>query len=159
VRRWLLRRFYVADPPSDLQELADALSKLGREQGRDEVAAWTHATLELGAGVCTARAPRCADCPIARGCPSRGAPPPVRVPRQAAFQGSTRAHRGALVRALATAEHHRLDETAAQNVIDPHGYEEVVGALERDGLVHRSEGRLVLGGRLAGPSAPATIGQ
>ena len=159
VRRWLLRRFDVADRPRDLQALVDALATLGRDQGRDEVAAWTHATMELGAGVCSARAPRCADCPIARGCPSRDAPPPVRVPRQAAFHGSTRAHRGALLRALANAEDHRLDDTIARDVVDPHTYDAVVAALERDGLLHRDADGLRLGGRPAGASTPATIGR
>ncbi len=156
VRRWLLRRFDVSDRAAALQQLADRLAALGDEA--NEVAAWTHATMELGAGICTSRAPRCSACPIARGCPSRGNAAAVTVPRQASFAGSTRAYRGAILRALANATQHRLDVTAARQVVEPRTYDDVVAALERDGLVHRSEGKLVLGGRPAEAPAAATIG-
>ena len=70
VRRWLLRRFGGPDEPRRLQGLSDALAAPG--QGAD-VAAWTHASMEFGAAICRSRDPRCDTCPIARGCPSRGA--------------------------------------------------------------------------------------
>jgi A/G-specific adenine glycosylase len=154
VRRWLLRRFDLEDRPPSLQRLADELAASGRNAS--DTAAWTHATMEFGARICSSRSPNCAACPIADGCPSRGSATSIPVRRQPAFHGSMRAYRGALLRALANAEHHRLDEAAARNVLQPHAYERIVGALERDGLVHRSEGRLVLGGEPA--EAAATIG-
>ncbi len=62
------------------------------------------ALMELGALVCTARAPRCDDCPLLGDCAWVAAGRPVyegrRAPRQAAFAGSDRQARGTVLRAL-----------------------------------------------------------
>lgn len=48
------------------------------------------ALMELGATLCTPKAPRCGDCPVASGCASRSRPGPTRVPRpQARFRAVT----------------------------------------------------------------------
>ncbi len=67
---------------------------------------WNQAMMDLGARICTARAPRCDECPVATHCRWRGGPAPdpaVRSAgaprRQARFEGSDRQLRG---RALAT---------------------------------------------------------
>jgi len=153
VRRWLIRRFALPTDtrPPDLQRLADALAKVG---DRGDAAAWTHATMEFGAGIC-AQPARCDACPIREGCPSRGAAAAVPVPRQQAFAGSDRELRGGLLRALTAAPGHALTGAAARGVIGDEVYPRIVGGLERDGLVHRSGRRLLLGGR---PEQPATIG-
>ena len=146
VRRWLLRRFDVADAPGPLQALADALAT-ARADGRAD--AWTHATMEFGAGVCRTRAPRCAACPIARGCPSRGMAPPVAVPRQPPLRGSDRAIRGAILRALSAADGHALAASELRRQVG-HGteaarWERALAALDRDGLLHRTDGVVRLG--------------
>lgn len=156
VRRWLLRRFSIADRPAQLQQLADELAALGSD--RSEIAAWTHATMELGARICSSRSPNCEACPISHGCPSRGRAAAVSVPRQPAFRGSLRAHRGALLRALANAPRHAIAQATARDLVQPHDFERVVEALEREGLVHRSGSQVVLGGRPVEASATATIG-
>lgn len=154
VRRWLVRRFGLrADgPPAQLQALADALAAAGNPRA---AAPWTHATMEFGAGICTPRNPRCDACPIADGCPARGLATVVPVPRQASFAGSDRAHRGALLRAMTAAPTHSMTMRAAHGLVPETAVERVVQALERDGLLHRSRGRLVLGGP---PQSAATIG-
>lgn len=153
VRRWLLRRFAGPDQPRLLQQTADGLASGASTAG--EATAWTHASMEFGARICTGRSPRCDACPIADGCPSRGAPAPVQVPRQATFRGSDRAQRGALVRALAEAPNHSLSAVGARTVCaDRVAYDRIVAGLERDELLHRSRGGLRLGRRPA-----ATIGQ
>lgn len=63
-------------------------------------ARWAVATMELGALICTARAPRCSDCPVAEDCAWRlaGSPPyvgPAR-PRQG-YTGTDREARGRLL--------------------------------------------------------------
>lgn len=61
------------------------------------------ATMELGALVCTARAPRCEACPLASMCAWRLAGYPDTGdarPRQARYEGSDRQVRGALLRAV-----------------------------------------------------------
>jgi len=148
VRRWLVRRF-GANPKNgtDLQKLADALAGAGARI-RDETAGWTHATMEFGARVCTARSARCDTCPIASGCPSRGIADRVPVARQPTFAGSSRARRGALLRMLAIAEGNRLpaEATRMQLDLDRRTFGALLKGLERDGLLHRSGTRLCLGG-------------
>ena len=155
VRRWLVRRFGLrADTrPVELQALADALAAAG--SAADDAAPWTHATMEFGAAICMPRNPRCVACPIADGCPSRGMAATVPVPRQASFAGSDRAYRGAILRALAGAHHHAITMRAAGDLVPKAEVERVVAGLERDGLLHKADGRLVLGGR---PEPAATIG-
>jgi A/G-specific adenine glycosylase len=161
VRRWLLRRFMVPDRPRELQGLADALAS-----GPGDPAAWTHASMEFGAAVCRARTPRCAACPIRRGCPSRRVAVRVAVPRQPAFHGSDRAYRGTLLRLLAdVAPPHRLPEAelraalagASRRAGPPLGdadWDRLLGRLAAEGLVHRSGEEVGLGGKVAA----ATIG-
>ncbi len=158
VRRWLLRRFGGPDVASRLQSLADSLAAPGH--GPD-VSAWTHASMEFGAAICRSRAPRCDACPIAVGCPSRGRATAVPVPRQAALRGSDRAYRGALVRALSAVPEREMSESVARERlaagakrIGPElgdgDWERVLAGLERDGLLHRSAGRLRLGAATIG---------
>ena len=155
VRRWLLRRFTVEDRPTTLQAVADILAAPGSD---GTAAAWTHASMEFGAGICTSRTPSCSTCPVRHGCPSRDRAGRIRVPRQAAFAGSTRAARGRLLRALSEAPGHRMRLSAARHLLDDR-LEPALGGLESDGLVHRSGKSLRLGGRPAGePASVATIG-
>ena len=154
VRRWLVRRLGLSRhaPARDLQTTADALARAGDPR---DAAPWTHASMEFGAAICAPRAPRCGICPIAKGCPSRGVAATVPVPRQATFAGSDRAHRGALLRALAEARTHSLSLSAARRGLPASAFDRIVAGLEIDGLLHRSNGRLRLGGR---PEPAATIG-
>jgi A/G-specific adenine glycosylase len=84
-----------------VQRLADALVPPGT--------AWLHnqSLLDLGATVCTARAPRCDECPLRTGCAWRraGGEDPARTTAgtsrpQAPFAGSDRQGRGRLLAAL-----------------------------------------------------------
>jgi A/G-specific adenine glycosylase len=78
------------------------------------------ALMDLGATVCLARIPRCAECPLEARCPSRGRRyEPLR--RQSRFEGSFRQRRADALRAL-------LDGR------DP-ADSEAVAALAQDGLV------------------------
>ena len=159
VRRWLLRRFGGVDETRRLQGLSDALAAPGRGA---EVAAWTHASMEFGAAICRSRDPLCHICPIAHGCPSRGAPARVAVPRQPHLRGSDRAYRGAVLRLLSAADDHALEDWRLRSdlaldarrigpALDRAGWARIVEALERDGLAHRADGIVRLGA--------ATIGQ
>ena len=143
VRRWLLRRFGGPDEPPRLQDLADALAAPGTGE---RVAAWTHATMEFGARICTQRTPRCRVCPVAAGCPSRGIAQAVPVKRQATFAGSARQARGALLRRLVGAPGHSVPAAGLD--------ETIVNAMTAEGLLHRSGGQVVLGGRLQSGHEP-----
>ena len=81
------------------------------------------ALMDLGATVCLARVPRCAVCPIAGACPSRGNRyEPVR--KQSRFEGSFRQRRAQTLRLVAEGERPlaALDRAAVES-------------LARDGLV------------------------
>jgi A/G-specific adenine glycosylase len=81
------------------------------------------ALMDLGATICLARVPRCAICPLASGCPSRGRRyEPLR--KQSRFEGSFRQRRANTLRLVAAAERplRELDSAAVES-------------LARDGLV------------------------
>jgi A/G-specific adenine glycosylase len=90
------------------------------------------ALMDLGATVCLARVPRCAVCPLANGCPSRGRRyPPLR--RQGPLEGSFRQKRARALREVAA-------EPRAAAELDA----DVVASLERDGLVLVADGVVAL---------------
>jgi A/G-specific adenine glycosylase len=97
-------------------------------------AEWNHALMDLGATVCTARAPHCGSCPVA-GCRTRGAVPAPALRggpgrRGERFEDTDRYVRGRIVASLATG-------ALLPGGIEPDRIERAVGGLERDGLVVR----------------------
>ncbi|PQZ61320.1 MULTISPECIES: adenine glycosylase [unclassified Microbacterium] len=90
-------------PPSrrDLDLMASLLP-----DDEEEAAAFNAAAMELGATVCTSRAPRCEVCPLAGSCAWLGAGKPDTGDerrRQATYEGSDRQARGAVLRLLRSA--------------------------------------------------------
>ncbi len=63
---------------------------------------WNQAVMELGALVCTARSPRCEQCPVRDTCAwvAAGRPEPVEAPRGQAWHGTDRQVRGAIMAVL-----------------------------------------------------------
>lgn len=104
---------------------------------------WHHALMDLGATVCLARTPRCAECPIAVLCRSRGhaAPPPPR--RQPAFATSDRRVRGRIVAALRDAPR-GLNVVELRRAVGDPRVARLTSALEREDLVVRQRGRVRL---------------
>jgi A/G-specific adenine glycosylase len=103
-------------------------------------AAWNQAAMELGATVCTARAPRCGECPVAGWCASAGSPSPSPsrgAGRGERFEDSNRWVRGRIVAALAAGE--GLPDVA------PERLERALSGLLRDGLVQRTPDGFSLG--------------
>lgn len=120
---------------------------------RRDAAVFNAAAMELGAIVCTARAPRCGDCPIARFCEWRGAGypdnAPEKRPKQAAFEGSDRQVRGRIMQLMRSATTHvpESDALAAAEtgtVRDPAQSRRALDSLIADGLVVEFEGGLRL---------------
>jgi A/G-specific adenine glycosylase len=100
--------------------------------GHDFSPAAGQALMDLGATVCLARIPRCARCPLAVRCPSRGRRyGPLR--KQSRFEGSFRQRRARTLRLVADARQPlaRLDA-------------EAVHSLARDGLVEVEDGVVAL---------------
>jgi A/G-specific adenine glycosylase len=90
------------------------------------------ALMDLGATVCLARVPRCARCPLADACPSRGRRyEPLR--KQSRFEGSFRQRRARTLRLVSEAERPLGD-------VD----RDAVESLVRDGLVRVQAGVVAL---------------
>ncbi|MGY5319874.1 A/G-specific adenine glycosylase [Neomicrococcus lactis] len=67
-----------------------------------EANTWNAAVMELGAVVCTARSPKCADCPVLDLCAwvAAGKPEPHYVPKGQSWHGTDRQVRGAIMGVL-----------------------------------------------------------
>lgn len=103
VRRVLARTLDgQALPPAHLTRAEQARADAVWPADDARAAAWSQAVMELGALVCTARAPRCAVCPVAASCAWRaaGCPPPTTAPRTQAWAGTDRQARGRIMAAL-----------------------------------------------------------
>ena len=138
-----LRFFPVGGDTVTPQAEADALVPEGR--GWE----WNQALLDLGATVCTARNPKCDDCPVSADCAWRrtGGDDPFVATRQSTFEGSDRQGRGRLVDAL------RLGPVAPADVPtacgwpnDPDRAHRIAASLVTDGLVVTTNGVLTLPG-------------
>lgn len=127
-------------------DLATMAALLPEDQA--EAAIVNAAAMELGAVVCTARAPRCEACPIAHACAWRAAGYPDTGDgrrRQARYEGSDRQARGAILRALRHAPTHELPEEAvASDLADRAQRDRAIDSLVADGLIEASGGTLRL---------------
>ena len=110
--------------------------------------AWNQAVMELGALVCTARTPRCAQCPLAEaGCAwfAAGQPAPEEdTRRRQAFEGTDRQLRGKI---MALLRRNGAASQAAIEALDPGDLEKVTrcrDSLLTDGLAVRDEDGLRL---------------
>jgi A/G-specific adenine glycosylase len=131
--------------PADLDDMEALLP-----EDRAEAAVFNAAAMELGAVVCTARAPRCGDCPIADWCEWRGAGypdnAPAKRPKQAKFEGSDRQVRGRIMALLRRTEgpvtvERALEAGADGGVRDPEQPRRAYDSLIADGLVVELDGR------------------
>jgi A/G-specific adenine glycosylase len=134
--------------PSEAQALADDLVPTGRARE------WNQAVMDLGAEVCTKRAPECGSCPVVNSCTwalgGRPAPDPAEGSagvsgRQPRFEGSDRQGRGRLVAALRSGPVPLAQAaTVAGWPDDPDRAAGVVSGLVNDGLAELHGERLEL---------------
>ena len=115
---------------------------------RDAANRWNAASMELGALVCTARAPRCDDCPVSHLCAWQlaGRPEHDGPPRRGqAWHGTDRQVRGRIVQLLRESPdpvpRRDLDGTWPD---DPTKVERCLAGLVEDGLVEPAAGGSVL---------------
>ena len=132
-------------PPArrDLDAMAAILP-----QSEPEAAIVNAAAMDLGAIVCTARAPRCDACPIAHVCAWRAAGYPDTGDtrrKQARYEGSDRQARGAILRALRESAAHELAmDAVASDLSDSAQRDRAIDSLIADGLIEASDGMLRL---------------
>ena len=134
--------------PRDLDDMAALLP-----EDPTEAATFNAAAMELGAVVCTARAPRCEACPVAAWCEWRGAGypdnAPERRPRQARFEGSDRQARGRILALLRRSPgpvpgDAALAAAAVGGLRDPDQARRAYASLLADGLVVERDGAVRL---------------
>jgi A/G-specific adenine glycosylase len=145
VRRVLARAVAgVAQPaaPSARRDLPAMAALLPEDD--DEQRLFNAGMMELGALVCTARSPRCDECPLAAvcawrlaGCPAHDGPP---ARRQARFEGSDRQARGRVMAELRASDVPVADAELAQVLPDPEVRARVLAGLAQDGLAVQAEG-------------------
>jgi len=152
VRRVIARAVHGRARPagaSTTRDLADAAILLPADAA--QVVVVSAALMELGALVCTARAPRCGQCPIRVDCAwVRQSSPPDTAPRgnPQRFAGTDRQVRGLLMEVLRNS----FDPVAPAQldlvwVSDPLQRDRALGSLLRDGLVEQTaEGLFALPG-------------
>jgi A/G-specific adenine glycosylase len=104
------------------------VQRVERRTGHSFAAASAQALMDLGATICLARIPRCAECPLEAECPSVGTRDEA-ARKQSRFEGSFRQRRAAVLRLVVGAPRTTtgLDHDA-------------VRSLERDGLVVVEDG-------------------
>lgn len=132
-------------PPAKA-DLADMAAILPADAA--DAAVVNAATMELGAIVCASRAPRCDACPIVHMCAWRAAGYPDTGDlrrRQAAYEGSDRQARGAVLRTLRAAPDHEAPAGAvAADWSDRRQRDRAIDSLVIDGLIEASDGMLRL---------------
>lgn len=86
---------------AEMKRAADLLPADVKESVR-----WNASVMELGALICTARTPACADCPVLDRCAwvAAGRPAPTYVPRGQSWAGTDRQVRGAIMHVLRHAQ-------------------------------------------------------
>jgi A/G-specific adenine glycosylase len=149
VRRVMARAMHgIADagPPSTFRDLADVDGVLPRSQA----ARFSAALMELGAVVCTARRPRCADCPVAGECTwvRAGRPTGTVAARPGQrYAGTDRQVRGLLLDVLRAAADPVPRAQLDLVWHDAPQRDRCLGSLLVDGLVEQtSDGRFALPG-------------
>ncbi len=147
IRRVLSRILFRMRRSSDLAGPAviwrEAARLLPERRSHD----WNQALMDLGAMVCTARNPRCEDCPVSSLCASSGkmsAPATTEPKKEPSFNGTpNRIHRGRMVELLRNAGNRkgitisRLGQGLHTNFRPAHlkWLRSLITSLERDGLV------------------------
>ncbi len=130
-----------AYPPAHLTSAERALAERLLPDDDRTAARWSVAVMELGALLCTATSPRCAECPVATSCAwlSAGRPAGSTPRRQQPFDGTDRQARGRVM-ALLRDSHRPVSEHELESTWqDAEQRHRVVASLVDDGLVVRTE--------------------
>jgi len=149
VRRVLTRLVMgTARPPAAPSAAERRLAQALLPADEAVAARWSVAVMELGALVCTASRPACAECPVAAGCAWRaaGQPPAARKAAQG-YAGTDRQCRGALLAVLRSADGPVRPAALDAAWHDPGQRARALAALVADGLVtRRADGMFALPG-------------
>jgi len=145
VRRVLARAVGGTALPAPSYTAAErALAADLAPDGDTEAARWAAASMELGALVCTAKAPKCGACPVATLCAWRaaGSPPDAHASRRRtqAWAGTDRQARGRVMAELRQAAEPVGRALLASLWHDPRQLDRAIAGLVEDGLAEQDEG-------------------
>ncbi len=137
-RRVIARAVHGRSQPGTAakRDLADMSALLPEDDAAAAVV--NAAAMELGALVCTARIPRCEECPLRALCAWRAAGYPDtgdERPKQAKYEGSDRQARGAVMRVLRDAEHIVPLSALIPDWPDARQRDRAIDSLIADGLI------------------------
>lgn len=143
IRRVLARSVQgLALPAPSYSATERALATRSLPSQRHRSVAWNQAVMELGALVCTARSPRCPECPLARaGCAWVAAGSPATAEgsrRRQAFEGTDRQMRGKIMAVLRRDGETTREALLALDTADPDRVDRCMASLVADGLAVRS---------------------
>lgn len=128
-----------AGPARTRADLAEMAAVLPADPARSRLV--NAGTMELGQTVCTARSPRCDECPLRESCAWRAAGYPayegVRAPAQKRYEGSDRQVRGLVLRELRASDTPVPAAVIAGLWPDAVQLARAVDGLLRDGLIER----------------------
>jgi A/G-specific adenine glycosylase len=115
--------------------------------GDQHAATWSAASMELGALICTAREPLCAQCPIVNDCnwfsqgkPNSGIPKKV----QPRYEGSLRQERGRILKILREHKSSTSLEQIVHQSPDRQRCETALTQLLNEGMIEKTRGRYAL---------------
>jgi A/G-specific adenine glycosylase len=134
----------AAHPPAAPTRSEVAVAERLAPRDARQAARWAVASMELGALVCRARDPRCAECPVRELCAWRraGCPPGSGPPRRGqTYAGTDRQCRGALLTVLRAADGPVTTDALADAWPDPVQRDRALTSLVSDGLVVPVSGR------------------
>ncbi|WP_277986484.1 A/G-specific adenine glycosylase [Promicromonospora panici] len=144
VRRVLARVVAGTALPAPSYTAAErALATALTPDGDAEAARWAAASMELGALVCTAKAPKCGACPVAGLCAwrSAGSPPDAHAGRRRtqAWAGTDRQARGRVMAELRRATEPVDRALLARLWHDPRQLDRAIAGLVEDGLAEQDD--------------------
>ncbi len=130
----VLGRFFLGRPGTN----KEAVEWDMRAMPKRSADLWHHALMDLGATICTAKAPKCDVCPLQTDCLFARSPAvrTARVARPAAYTSSDRRVRGAIVRSLVNAEA-GLTMRALEKQLADARVRRLIDALVADRLIER----------------------
>lgn len=103
------------------------------------------ALMDLGSAICTARSPKCGECPLYKRCRTRGVrPDEIRtVPKQSRFMDSTRWWRGQILKVLLqgpAAEQHIIYRIKQQpDADDEERCAKAIASMTREGIIRKNK--------------------
>lgn len=123
IRRVHARLFGGAALPEPTPRASEfARARQVQPQQLDSAVTWNISVMELGALVCTARSPKCEQCPVFEHCAwiAAGQPAPHYKPKGQAWQGTDRQVRGAIMAILRDTEALLRPETFLSDLLGQH---------------------------------------